>query len=203
MSIIIPYDKELGSSDGAFIRPDGKILHTDANNHEDFARRYCNGPDYEILTGATYGPPHYLLRDHEIIKTAQAIQENPDFFSTSNLTKTELHKYKKWLQRYNKHYKDIYSDFLVFVLAYDKVETNIRNVITTTSAEPHTRFFNYYLMDWHIIRQDRIVYNEEQEKFIVENRDMFFDNLEDREVEEEIRLIKDKIPLSERAVFFR
>ena len=58
-------------------------------------------------------------------------------------------------------------------------------------------------MDWHIIRQDRIVYNEEQEKFIVENRDMFFDNFEDRELEEEIRLIKDKIPLSERAVFFR
>lgn len=68
----------------------------------------------------------------------------------SKLTKEELILYKHWLEQNEYNKRNMYSDFLVDVLGFDKILTIMRKSITTTTFEPHVRFYNYYLMDWYI-----------------------------------------------------
>ena len=65
----------------------------------------------------------------------------------SKLTKGELILYKHWLEQNDYNKRKMCSDFLVDVLGFDKILTNMRKSITTTTLEPHMRFYNYYLMD--------------------------------------------------------
>ena len=201
--IILPYNEHLGYSEGAFIRPDGKILHVDDNKHEQYAEEYCNGHDFPFLTGATYGPSISIVPFLHAHQEASKIREGIDAFQTSNLTSQELKLYKKWLITHPDPERAFYADFLVYALAYDKVETLIKNVITTTSAEPHVRFYNYYLMDWHIYPQKRMVYDENKHLFITHDSLIEISDSADREAEEEIEEIKRKVLLKERPIFFK
>ena len=202
MSIIIPYHDNLGYG-GAFITPEGKILRLEDNKHQEFAEEYCNGHDYKYYTGAMYGPPAPLLKDYIAEKEALAAKHGIDIFRSSRLSKSQLAKYKWWIEHSGKNQKDLCVDFLVYVLAFDKVERLVHDVITTTAAEPHIRFYNYYLMDWNISVQDRIIYDYRKGEYIqldyrfLDNDDM------DREAEEEIREIKAKVLKKDRPYFFK
>ena len=202
MSVIIPYHADLGIT-GAFIRPDGEILRLRNNEHDEFAEDYCNGHDYKFYTGARVGPPKPILKDLMAEKEALNAKNGVDIFRSSQLTKSQLAKYKWWLEHFGEDQRANCVDFMVYVLAFDKVERLVHDVITTTSAEPHVRFFNYYLMDWNISVQDRVVYDYEKGEY--RNLDYHFpvnDGI-DREAEEEIEEIKAKVLIKDRHFFFR
>ena len=203
MSVIIPYHKDLDSSGGAFIRPDGEILHLDDNRHEEFAERYCNGRDFKIYTGAEVGPPAPVLTNLEAEREVLQAKKGFDIFRSSDLSKFQLAKYKFWLEHQNPENKISYADFLVFVLAYDKVETLVHGLITTTAAEPHVRFFNYYLMDWKIAIEKRLVYDYHRDTYYFLDNQFLSVNEEDREAEEEIEDIKKHVLVKDRPYFFK
>jgi len=203
MTEIIPYYSELGPHNGAFIRPDGKILLINDNKHEEFAERYCNGRDYNILTGSVFGPATSAQSLLEAQRELEEAKKGVDIFRTSRLTKSQLLRYKKWLEKYKIDNKSLYADFLVFVLSYDKVETRISNLITTTALEPHVRFYNYYLMDWTINPQKPLIYDAKEDFFHLQEDQIPISDYADREAEEEIEEIKAKVLLKDRPYFFK
>ena len=202
MSAIIPYYEDLGVT-GAFISPDGEILRLKNNEHEEFAEEYCNGHDYKFYTGARVGPPAPILKDLMAEKEVLNAKEGIDIFRSSQLTKSQLAKYKWWLEHYEPKQKGHHVDFLVYLLAYDKVERIVHDVITTTAAEPHVRFFNYYLMDWKINVEKRLIYDYHKDEYrFVEGKYLVTDDA-DREAEEEIEEIKAKVLVKDRHYFFK
>ncbi len=201
MSEIIPYFDDLGPKKGAFIRPDGKILFIKDNKHEEFAELYCNGRDYSILSGANFGPPISAGKYLEAMKDLKDAKDGVDIFRTSYLTKIQLERYKNWLKKHKTYVS--YCDFLVLVLAFDKIETKVNRLITTTAAEPHVRFYNYYLMDWEIRKQNPLVYVPQDDSFVRIQNEMFVTDPADREAEEEINEIKAKVLYKDRPIFFK
>ena len=203
MSIIIPYHADLGVT-GAFIQPDGEILRLKNNEHDEFAEEYCNGHDYKFYTGAEFGPPAPVLKDLVAERDVLKAKEGIDIFRSSQLSKSQLAKYKWWLEHFSQQEgRHNCVDFLVYILAFDKVERLVHDVITTTTAEPHVRFFNYYIMDWNISVQDRMFYDYHEGKYRnLEYRFPMSDDL-DREAEEEIEEIKAKVLMKDRPYFFK
>ena len=122
----------------------------------------------------------------------------------NKLTKDELILYKYWLEQNDFNKRKMCSDFLVDVLGFDKILKAKRKSITTTTLEPHVRFYNYYLMDWYIDIRDRLVYNEKTGIFEpIEKEDWFIRYNEDRKMEEEINEIKAKVKLKDRHHFLK
>ncbi len=203
MGLILPYYDKLGTSEGAFITPNGHILKVYNNEHEDFARRYCLGMNYDIHTGAVFGPPYPCAKDVWVHSEIQNMLKGKDIFESSSLTKDQLKKYKSWLKRFPTIDDSVYSDFLVFILAYDKVETIVRNQIQTTALQPHIRFFNYYLMGWTIKRYNGYFYDEKSDKLIERPNNYLVEDYEDREAEEEIEETRAKVLLKDIPYFFK
>ncbi|MBR2828521.1 MAG: hypothetical protein IKE70_04755 [Bacilli bacterium] len=212
MSIIIPYkEKEIYDNDGAFIKLNGEIIYTHGL-HETFSRNYCNGYLYNQLYSHLHPNSHLPKYDEDKIEdyfeylkayynfkgTIEEIEE----YSSTKLTKEQLNLYKLWLERYELNSTYLFSDFLVYVLQFDKVETVMRETITTTNPNPHIRFFNYYLMDWYIIEQPPMKYNKKKEIFEYEENG-YLGNQEDKESEEEIEEIRRKVLKKDRPLFFK
>lgn len=153
------------------------------------------------------GKTAFITSSDEIIVTNEkheVFAENYCEGSLNKLTKDELVLYKRWLEQNDYNKRKMCSDFLVDVLGFDKILTIMRKSITTTSLEPHIRFYNYYLMDWYIDIRDKLVYNEKTGLFEpFERKDWFIRYSEDRKMEEEINDIKSKVKLKDRMHFFR
>ena len=201
MAIILPYNNNLGPHNGAFIKPDGEVLFIKDNKHEEFAEKYCNGEDFSAITGAKEGQSRSIIPIFEMLDDVKS--NGLGIFRNSNLSREQLLKYKSWLERHHIDNKSIYADFLVYVLAFDKVETRINNLITTTSLEPHVRFFNYYLMDWSISVQKPLIYDEKEDLFLMQYDQVPISDYDDREAEEEITEIKAKVLMKDRPYFFK
>ena len=92
---------------------------------------------------------------------------------------------------------------MVYLLSFDKIETVIRETITTTNPNPHIRFFNYYLMDWFIIDQQPMKYNSNTGLFEYDKNNWYLGNIEDKEAEDEIKEIKAKVLKKDRPLFFK
>ena len=75
---------------------------------------------------------------------------------------------------------------MVYLLSFDKIETVMREAITTTSLNPHIRFFNYYLMDWNIFEQPPMKYNCDTGLFEYDRNKSYLGNSEDKAAEDEI-----------------
>ena len=203
MGLILPYYDKLGTSEGAFITPNGHILNVYNNEHEDFARRYCLGMNYDIHTGAVFGPPNPCAKDLWVQSEVQNMIKGKNIFESSHLTKDQLEKYKIWLKNYPSVESTFYCDFLVYILAYDKVETIVRNHIQTTALQPHIRFYNYYLMGWDIDCLTGFVYDEEKDMFVLKPNNFLIEDYEDREAEEEIEETRAKVLLKDIPYFFK
>lgn len=126
-----------------------------------------------------------------------------DIYKTSKLSSSELKLLKLWIESKNYRYRDMFSDFLVFVLGFDKVETAMRRAITTTTSMTHVRFFNYYLMDYYIKRFPKMKYNSQSGLFEKDTFLQFKDYSEERKAIDEIKEIKSKVLLKDRHLFFR
>ena len=161
MNLILPYEKKLYNSTGAFIKQNGNILYVN-KSHEAFANNYCQ----------------------------------------NNLEKKELLLYKKWLE-ISKKTNHLSIDFLVFMLSYDKVETIVKKVITTTSYIPHIRFYNYLLMGWRLNIYPKLTYDKENNQLVYKNNTEYIYHSGDREKEEELHEILTKVPLEDRHYFLK
>lgn len=128
------------------------------------------------------------------------------FFASSNLSKEQLVLLKKWLQEHERICRNLFADFMVFVARFDKIETVIRKAITTTSEQPYTRFYNYYLMDWYIdCFKPGMIFNEEKGRFEYQKKTdwMTIKSLEDNKVRDEIDEIKANVLKKDRHHFFK
>ena len=213
MSLIIPYkEKELYGNQGAFIKPDGEIIYT-YGLHETFSRKYCNGNLYNYLYSLIH-QDSILSQDVEnsleglfeylkIYRNFKGKIEEINEYSSSELTSEQLKLYKLWLDQYEFSKRNLYSDFMVYLLSFDKVETVMRETITTTNPNPHIRFFNYYLMDWFIIDQPPMKYNSNTGLFEYDKNNWYLGNSEDKEAEDEIKEIKAKVLKKDRPLFFK
>ena len=213
MSIIIPYkEKELYDNEGAFIKPDGEMIYT-YGLHESFSRKYCNGDLYDSLYRCIY--PDSFLSQYDNTSLSEFFEylkvyynykgtiEEMDEYSSSKLTQEQLKLYKLWLDKYEFSRRNLLSDFMVYLLSFDKVETVMRETITTTNPNPHIRFFNYYLMDWDIFEQPPMKYNNDTGLFEYDKDNWYLGKNEDKEAEEEIEEIKAKVLKKDRPLFFK
>jgi len=176
MSTIIPYDEKLG--EGAFITPKNEIKMV-YDCHESFAYNFCC----------------------ENYKYLNELKFNNEDTCFNKLSKEQLKLCKLWLEKYDG--SNSYSDFLVFVLGFDKIQTVMNKSITTTSFFPHIKYYNYYLMDWYVEQLTPMKYNNETGLFEPKNQGMFFGYSTDRDAEEEINEIKSKVLKSDRPYFFK
>ena len=136
------------------------------------------------------------------------ISDNHDIFAKKylenidNLNKEELILLNAWLKNNNEIIKT-YLDFMIYVLGYDKIQTKFTKSIVTTTNIPHIKYYNYYLMDWYIDINKKIIYNEKNntfEKEIITDPIKFY---KDKELQEEIFDIKSKILKKERYLFYK
>ncbi len=207
MSLIIPFEEELYPKEGAFIKPSGEIIFT-YGKHERFASNFCNGNDYTFLSEVKYGSSwSYYASYFEEFKREYNFdgeREDIDVYKTTMLSKEQLELYKLWLENYEFARRNLYSDFMVYLLNFDKVETVMSRAITTTSSQPHLRFYNYYLMDWYIDCQPPMYFNENNGKFEYSSTDdWYLKYAEDRQIEIEINKIKSKVLVKDRHLFFK
>ncbi len=138
----------------------------------------------------------------EFVETYDSHEGFAREFINSELPKDISLLFKKWddLYFYNA------AGFLVQVLDWDKIESSPINTITTSSSEPHKRFYNYYLMDWNIVVLPKMKYDQEQDLFVPIIRDFnqILLNHEEDKHEEEIQHIKTlKKDLTSRKLFFK
>lgn len=201
MNLILPYEEKLATSDGAYITPDGQFIYP-FKGHEVYAQEYCNGKYFyelnRIKGDALSGrrdefsmSDEYWNHLKKVLKYAGE-KKDVDVYLSSKLSKSELELYKLWVEEYEFTKNRLYSDFMNFVLGFDKVDTIMRHGISTTSPVPHVRFFNYYLMGWNIWVHHPQVLDEKTGAFVSIPRN---NNhiLEDREAEEEIENLKAKV----------
>lgn len=99
-------------------------------------------------------------------------------------------------------YNRFASDYVVQLTNFHKVE-RLPLTITTSSINIYEPFFNYLLMDFSVRQIPAVVFNEEKGDFCYYRPDDFITLGTERELEEEIRLIKKYVPLSERHKYFR
>lgn len=123
--------------------------------------------------------------------------------NSTKLTKEQQELFEQWLDRYEFSKRNLYSDFMVYLLSFDKIEIVMREAITTTSLNPHIRFFNYYLMDWNIFEQPPMKYNCDTGLFEYDRNKSYLGNSEDKAAENEICEIKAKVLKKDRPLFFR
>ena len=94
------------------------------------------------------------------------------------------------------------ADYVVQLLNFDKIE-RIPQTITTARIDINERFYNYLLMDFKIQRCPAVVYNDNLGDFCYFRPNEFVVVGKERELEEEIQLIKKYVPLYERPKYFR
>ena len=202
MNRIIPYNDKFEYSDGGFVNTSGEIITV--SHHEVFAREYCYGKDYDFLKQLKNGRANYSFEDYQKNYNFTGTIEDIDVFSSSKLTKEELILFKKWLKENERRARSILSDFMTYVLRFDKVETIRRKAITTTSDEPYTRFYNYYLMDWYIdCYRPGYIFDEETGCFEFAKRNYVVRNLDEREIKSELDEIKANVLKKDRHHFFK
>lgn len=205
MNLILPYNDNFYKGDGGFISPSNEIFLT-YGKHEKFSRDFCQGNDYDflqdIISGWSYYSTHF--EEYKKIYNFNGTINDIDIYKSSKLTKEQLELYKLWLEENEFHRRKIYSDFMVYILGFDKVETIMRRTITTTNNSPHIRFYNYYLMNWNIEKQSPMKYNSEIKEFEYdEPKNWFIMYNEDRKYEEEINEIKRNVLVKDRHHYFK
>ena len=90
------------------------------------------------------------------------------------------------------------SDILVQLFNYNLVTRLNKTILTTNNSDEY--FYNYILMGFRIIRVPRICYDSKSGNYCFCNISESFEN---NEVNEEIHMIKKKIPSDKLFMFFR
>ena len=145
----------------------------------------------------------FIRQDGKFFNVEKSHEEFAKYYCNNYLSKKEKELFELWLSKYNTNNLDIYGDFLVKVLSYDKISTRIKNQIVTTSFTPHIRFYNYYLMNYNITVQNKLIYDQNKEMFYIYNNLYRFNSFLDYEYKEEIDKIKSKTLIKDRHNFYK
>lgn len=94
------------------------------------------------------------------------------------------------------------ADYLVQLLDFDKVE-RLPKTITTSKISINKAFFNYLIMDYNIVQIPKVLPNPTTGDFGYFNSNEYIEFNEEKEYEEEIKLIKQNIPLNKRRMYFK
>ncbi len=97
---------------------------------------------------------------------------------------------------------DSYLDIVVMVLGFDKIESQVKRMITTSKVNIYQEFFNYLIMDFDIYQLPKIVFDEKKNKFKKVTPNKFILSREEREYQKEVELIKRKVLYKERGKYF-
>lgn len=151
--------------------------------------RFCLVPKRENIEKKDY--------DNESIKKMIALLHGyVDIMNTFiDLSKYAKEEGIKFIDKFD------YNDFLVQLIGLDKVENKWAKTITTSRLNINETFFNYKIMDWNIKQMPRFVINKEEGKIKLLDQSNFLRTNSignEREYEEEINLIKKKVPYNER-----
>ena len=134
----------------------------------------------------------FIRPDGKFLYVEKSHEEFAKYYCENYLRGKEIDIYEKWLEICNPTKKEIYADFLIKTLSYDKINTKIINQIVTSSLLPHIRFYNYYLMDYKITIFQKIIYDQIKQDFIERENLYVLNSFLDEETEEEIENIKSK-----------
>ncbi len=119
-----------------------------------------------------------------------------------------------------------FKDILVQYLGYDSIERAIpkdspyylsKNLyyasygfdysnypsILTSCSNPNERFYNWKLMDWDIKQLDRMLWDEEEKRFVKSPTRNFHQSDKEIALGKEIEAIKREVPLQKRKEYFR
>ena len=211
MPSILPYKEGIKKSDGAFILPNNKIELV--NSHMRYAIEYIRGEDFETLCdlqrkGYDDEDEKYkkecfnkYVKDHNL---PWKTRDDIDPFISSTLSDEERKIFNIWEEEFEFRRKDLYSDFLLYFLGIDKLQTVMRMAITTTEQYPYIKYFNYLLMDFKLDEQFPKKYNEERKRFGLYNREQSIVLADqDRKYRDEIEELKSKIPVKDRHLYFK
>lgn len=141
----------------------------------------------------------FIDRNGNLLRLGSLIHEAYARDEISNLSIKEQDLYSKWIDFYYEGNLitsplSFASDFLTMVLGYDKIETNLYHVISTSNSNPYERFYNYILMDYSIYLLPKYIY--------IDNSFVKLDNkIYDTYVLDEVNSIKKLVPYSERYLF--
>ncbi len=97
------------------------------------------------------------------------------------------------------------NDFLVQMVGFDKIETQMVRTLTTSKQNVNEAFFNYLIMEWQICQIPKFIIDQETRKIIkVIPSDFSISHNSglEREFDKEIQLVKKFVPLSERSKYF-
>lgn len=98
---------------------------------------------------------------------------------------------------------DMFVDMLIMAMDFDKVETQLSRTISTSKTNVYESFFNYFIMGFNIMTLPKIVFRRDENMFdMVYPKDLFRTDRE-YELEEEVQLIKRKVPYEERYRFLK
>ena len=148
-TIILPYREDISKFGGGYIKPNGEIIYA-YGKHQEVAKNYCEGSPSIIenpQSGIVFSYPRFFE------------------FKRSQLTPEQFSLYQLWITSHEEIHDSLVSDFLIRLLEFDKVEYVDQCAITTTSSQPHIRFYNYYLMDWRIDILPKLQFNKDTHKF--------------------------------------
>ena len=142
----------------------------------------------------------FIDRNNRVLRLGPLIHEGFARQEIERLNEDDKVLYNKWIESYYKGnlFTSPYSfasDFLTMVLGYDKIETILYHVISTSSHEPYERFYNYLLMGFTIQRLPKYIYKNG--KFVKQRITLNNEN----DYVEEIENIKKLVPQKDRHIF--
>ena len=94
------------------------------------------------------------------------------------------------------------NDILIQLIGFDKIETQLSKTITTSKIKIYEEFFNYMIMGYNVVQIPKVIFDEKNNSFKVIKPHEFTSQGMEREIEEEIKLIKKLVPLDERHNYF-
>ncbi len=126
-----------------------------------------------------------------IFSIREKIKEN-------NILNDSLYSNAFTLDRY---LNNIVSDFLVSYVGLDKIETSVNKTISTTKRNICETFFNYLILDYTIVKINKLLFDANDNSVHYENK-YGFDYGTEREFHKEIELIRKLVPYEERFKYF-
>ena len=133
---IIPYRENLTNLSGCFLLPDNTLIFGNCI-HENCAKSLLNGTCI------------FSKYDLDFNETKMKV----------DLSEEELILFNKYLNFMiqSELYRDLYSNFLVQMLNFDRIRLSTNNSIVTSNSKCYTKYYNYYLMDHNIVQLPKII----------------------------------------------
>lgn len=173
---IIPYNQGLKHVSGCFLLPDNTLIHA-STQHEIHAQSILNNTGFS---------EKYDLNFNAVGQSLKFNENELDLFK----------KYLKFIKESNQ-YLDVYSNFLVQVLEFDRMRLNTTNTIVTANSNPYTKFYNYFLMEHEIQQIPKLILKNDKFDYFYEIEEKEF------EVYEELQLKKKMIRYNQRYQYFK